>query len=416
MNQEHFLRYSNGIRAILHPAAGEVCCCGFAIKVGTRDELPHEQGIAHFTEHMLFKGTKHRKAWQILDRMGAVGGEINAYTTKEEIFLYAVCLKKDYERALELMCDMLFHSTFPQHEIESERAVVLDEINVYEDSPSELIYDDFERLIYPDQSFGYNILGDVDCLKTLTSSHFHTFMQRCFTTDRIVYFSMSSMEEKKETRLLDKYLKDIPDTSSASVLSQREQVKMAQSIRTQIDRQTHQAHVLYGNAAFHLFSEQRLPMFFLNNILGGPGMNSLLNNALREKRGLVYTVESTVNAYSDSGLFSIYFGCDHKDVKRCLTLVDKELKKLRETPLSEARLRAAKKQIQGQLAIASENKESQALSMGKSLLYFDHFESVEKALAKIEALTAKQLQEVAKEVFNPETMSLLVYGENNENI
>lgn len=412
MNQERYLQFPNGIRAILHPAAGEVCCCGFAVKVGTRDELPHEQGMAHFTEHMFFKGTAHRKAWQILDRMGAVGGEINAYTTKEEIFLYAICLKKDYERALDLMCDMLFHSRFPQHEIESEREVILDEINVYEDSPAELIYDDFEKLLYPGQTFGYNILGDVACLRTMKTADFQHFMRRCFTTDRIVYFSMSSMPEKQEQRLLDKYLKDIPDTSSASVLSQRAQVKMTQSLRTQIDRQTHQAHVLYGNSAYHLFSEHRLPLFFLNNILGGPGMNSLLNNALREKRGLVYTVESTVNAYSDSGLFSIYFGCDHHDVQRCLSIVDRELKKLRETPLTEARLRAAKKQIQGQLAIASENKESQALSMGKSLLYFNYFESVEMALAKIEALTAKQLQEVAKEVFHPDTMSLLVYGEN----
>nr|MBQ5604143.1 insulinase family protein [Bacteroidales bacterium] len=411
MKQERVLQFSNGIRAILHPAAGEVCCCGFAIKAGTRDELPHEQGIAHFTEHMLFKGTTHRKAWQILDRMGAVGGEINAYTTKEEIFLYAICLKKDYGRALELMCDMLFHSTFPQHEIESEREVVLDEINVYEDSPAELIYDDFEKLLYPGQTFGYNILGDVDCLRAMKTADFQHFMQRCFTTDRIVFFSMSSMPEKQQLRLLDKYLKEIPDTSAASVLSEREQVKMQVAVRESINRQTHQAHVLYGNAAYHLYSEQRLPLFFLNNILGGPGMNSLLNNALREKRGLVYTVESVVNAYSDSGLFSIYFGCDHKDVQRCLSIVDKELKRLREMPLTEARLRAAKKQLQGQLAIASENKESQALSMGKSLLYFDYFESVEKVLNQIEALSAKQLQEVAKEVFHPDTMSLLVYGE-----
>ncbi|MBO7269646.1 MAG: insulinase family protein, partial [Bacteroidales bacterium] len=224
-------------------------------------------------------------------------------------------------------------------------------------------------------------------------------------------FSMSSMPEKQQLRLLDKYLKEIPDTSAASVLSGREQVKMQVAVRESINRQTHQAHVWYGNAAYHLYSEQRLPLFFLNNILGGPGMNSLLNNALREKRGLVYTVESVVNAYSDSGLFSIYFGCDHKDVQRCLSIVDKELKRLRETPLTEARLRAAKKQLQGQLAIASENKESQALSMGKSLLYFDYFESVEKVLNQIEALSAKQLQEVAKEVFHPDTMSLLVYGE-----
>ncbi len=415
MMQERIKSFPNGIQTILHPCSGDVCCCGFALKAGTRDELPHEQGIAHFTEHMLFKGTGRRRAWQILDRMGAVGGEVNAYTTKEEIFLYAICLKRDYERALELMCDMLFNSVFPQHEIESEREVVLDEIDVYEDSPSDLIYDDFEKILYPDQPFGYNVLGDESCLRSFRTEHFRQFVQRCLTTDRIVYFSMSPMETKTENRLLDKYLGDRPDTSAASVLHRREPARMQQSLRRCIDKQSHQAHVLYGNSAYHLYSPKRLPMFFLNNMLGGPGMNSLLNNALREKKGLVYTVESTVNAYSDSGLLSIYFGCDHQDVPRCLSIVDKELKTLREKAMGDARLRAAKKQIQGQLAIASENKESQALSMGKSMLYFQAFESTEQVLARIEAITAKELLEVANEVLLPEKMSLLVYG-NDENI
>ncbi|MBQ9201584.1 MAG: insulinase family protein [Bacteroidales bacterium] len=399
----------NGIRTVRQSCSGEVCCCGFAIGAGTRDETDNEQGIAHFTEHMLFKGTHRRNAWHILNRLGAVGGEINAYTTKEEIFLYAICLKKDYERALELMCDMLFHSSFPASEIENEREVILDEINVYEDSPSELIYDDFERILYSPHPFGRNILGSADCLARMDTAAFQIFTSRCFTTDRLVYFSLSPLEPEREKRLINKYLDEIPDSSSRSVSPWRTRPVLATGLHENIDRQTHQAHVLYGNEAYSLFDDRRLTLYLLNNYLGGPGMNSLLNNTLRERYGLVYTVESSVNSYSDTGLFAIYFGADARDVDRCLVMIDRTLRQLREKPLSTYQLRAAKKQLCGQLAIAAENKESQALSMGKSVLYYNCFESTEQLFSKIEALQPADLLAVANEVFEPSHMSLLTY-------
>ena len=407
--KEEIRTLANQIRVVRQSCEGEVCCCGFAIGAGTRDEMDSEQGIAHFTEHMLFKGTPRRNAWHILNRMGAVGGEINAYTTKEEIFLYAICLKKDYERALELMCDMLLHSNFPASEIESEREVVLDEINVYEDSPSELIYDDFEKYLYSPHPFGRNILGSADCLARMDTASFLAFTSRCFTTDRLVYFSLDSLPAEKEWRLIGKYLDGVPDSSSRSVLHRRGRPTLAKGLRQTIDRQTHQAHVLYGNEAYNLYDDRRLTLYLLNNHLGGPGMNSLLNNALRERHGLVYTVESSMNSYSDTGLFSIYFGADAKDVDRCLGMIDRILKQLREKPLSHYQLQAAKKQLYGQLAIAAENKESQALAMGKSVLYYNCFESMEQLFAKIEALQPADLREVAAEVFDPRQMSLLIY-------
>ena len=399
----------NGLRVIAQPCSGKVCVCGFAIAAGTRDERDDEQGIAHFTEHMLFKGTARRSAYRILDRMGCVGGEVNAYTTKEEIFVYAICLQKDYERAMELMCDMLFHSVWPAAEIDKERAVVLDEIEVYEDSPSDLIYDDFEKYLFDGHPFGRNILGDAKHLKRMKTQNFIDFTRRCFTTDRIVWFSMAPLSESRLDKLIDRYLLPVPDTSSASVFAHRTAPVPARGLRQSVDRHTHQAHVLYGNRAYTLFEDKRLVLYLLNNILGGPGMNSCLNNLLREHNGLVYTVESTANFYSDTGLFSIYFGSDSADVERCLSLIDRELKRFRETPLSPARLHAAKKQLFGQIAIASENKEMQALSMGKSMLYYNRFEPIGEFLRQLEGITAAQIQETADEVFDPAGLSLLCY-------
>lgn len=399
----------NQIRVIRQNCQGEVCCCGFAIGVGTRDEKDDEQGMAHFVEHLLFKETEKRSSAQILGRMDAVGGEINAYTTKEEIFVYAICLKKDYERAMELMCDMVFHSTFPQIEIENEREVILDEINVYEDTPTDLIYDDFEKYAYRDHPFGRNILGLPEQLNTFKTEHFRRFLNRCFTTDRIVYFSLSALPDKTINRLVDKYLKDIPDSSAHSIYRERTIPKSFDGWKEVISRQTHQAHVLYGNKAYSLFDDKRIALSLLNNILGGPGMNSRLNNLLREHNGLVYTVESNTSFYSDTGLFSIYFGSDQKDVERCMHIIDKALKSLRDKAMSDAQLRAAKKQICGQIAISAEGKESTALSMGKSMLYYGCYESMDNLFSKIENLTSKQLWEVSNEVFDPRTMSQLIY-------
>jgi len=405
----HLKQLPNGLRCISQLSSGDVCVCGFAVGAGTRDEYDNEQGIAHFTEHMLFKGTTKRSSYRILDRLGCVGGEVNAYTTKEEIFLYSICLAKDYERALELMCDMLFHSAFPTHEIENERDVVLDEINVYEDSPSELIFDDFERYLFEGHPFGRNILGTPKCLQEITTESFQAFTERCFTTDRIVYFSLSPLSEKQTDKLVGKYLSGIADTSSRSMLPSRTSPSIVKGMRLTLEKNTHQAHVLYGNQAYSLYDDKRMVLYLLNNILGGPGMNSRLNNILREHNGLVYTVESMANSYSDTGLFSIYFGSDIKDMDRCLTIIDRELRKLRETALTATQLAAAKKQLFGQLAIASESKESQALSMGKSMLYYNNCESLSELFAKLEAITSTQILETANEIFDSDRMSILAY-------
>ena len=400
----------NQIRVIRINCQADVSCCGFAIAAGSRDEEEKEQGLAHFTEHLLFKGTHKRKAFHVINRLNAVGGELNASTGKEETFVYGLFLKNDFERALELLCDMLFHSTFPQKEVEKEREVVLDEINSYEDSPSELIFDDFERCLFEHHPFGRNILGAPECLRAFGSSDLKAFARRCYTTDRLVFFSLSSLENKKTDALVQKYLAQIPDNSADSVLNLRSSPQPVKAFKKHFSRNTHQAHVLYGNTAYTMFDEKRYALFLLNNLLGGPGMNSRLNTLLREHSGLVYTVESGLSFYTDTGLSSIYFGSDPKNTDRCLSLIDKELKQLREQPLSSSKLHYAKKQLFGQLSIASENKESRALNMGKSLLYYNKYQSLDDFMAKIEAVDAMQLCEVASEVFNPSEMSLLVYS------
>lgn len=400
----------NQIRVIRKHCDAGVSCCGFAIAAGSRDEEEKEQGLAHFTEHLLFKGTQKRKAFHVLNRLNAVGGELNASTGKEDTFVYGLFLKNDYERALELLSDMLFHSTFPQKEVEKEREVVLDEINSYEDSPSELIFDDFERSMFEDHPFGRNILGVPESLQTFRSQDFSAFARRCYTTDRLVFFSLSPLEDKKTDALIQKYLGQIPDSSAASVLKQRSSPLPVRAFKKQITRNTHQTHVLYGNRACSMYDEKRYALFLLNNLLGGPGMNSRLNSLLREHAGLVYTVESGLSFYTDTGLCSIYFGSDPKNTDRCLSLIDKELKRLREQPLSSAKLHFAKKQLFGQLSIAYENKESRALNMGKNLLYYNKCEPLSDFLTKIEAVDAMQLCEVASEVFNPSELSLLVYS------
>ncbi len=409
MMEQKFYTLPNSLRVIEQNGCGDVCVLGFVIGTGTRDEDDSLQGIAHFTEHMLFKGTQKRSAFRILDRMGSVGGEANAYTTKEEIVLYSICLKQDYERAVELMCDMLFHSVYLQEEIENERDVVLDEINVYEDSPSDLIFDDFEKLLFAEHPFGRNILGQPDCLNRIRTADFLRFTQEQFTTDRIVFFSHSPLDFRQSDRIVSKYLQAVPDTSSRSRLSLRTVPKAVEGVKTVSERNTHQAHVLYGNAAYHLYDDRRIGLYLLNNILGGPGMNSRLNNVLREHNGLVYTVESSASNYSDTGVFSIYFGSDEKDVDRCMAIVRRELKKLRENALSTSQLHAAKKQIYGQMSISAESKESQALSMGKSMLYYNCFEGIEQTFRKIEEITAPQLLEVANEIFDEDRMSCLIY-------
>ena len=399
---------SNGIRVIHKQCQGNVSCCGFAVNVGTRQELDFECGIAHFTEHLLFKGTTKRHAHHILNRMENVGGELNAYTTKEETYVYSFFLQEDYERAVELLSDLLFHSTFPDEEIEKERDVILDEINSYEDTPSELIFDDYEDLLFAGHSLGRRIMGKPSCLKKFKNQSFVDFYTRNYFTDRIVFFSQSPMELKKAKHLVDKYIGCIPARIQQYV-SVNNVPKPQYGVRKMVSKDTHQAHVIYGNKNYSLFDDKRVGMYLLSNILGGPGMNSRLNVALRERTGLVYSVESNVTSYTDSGVFAIYFGTDLKQTDRCMKLVEKELKKMRETKLTAIQLHAAKKQLYGQMMISSENKESQSLSMGKSMLHFNRYDSMEEVVRKVESFTSESLLEIANEVLDTQTMSLLIY-------
>ncbi len=397
---------SNGLRIIQVPSPTPVAYCGFAIDAGTRDETSGEQGMAHFVEHLIFKGTTKRKAWHILNRMERVGGDLNAFTNKEETIIYTAFLAEHFARAVELLADIVFHSTFPKNEIPKEVDVILDEIQSYEDSPSDLIFDDFENLIFKGHSLGRNILGDPNLLKTFGSDDALNWTRRFYKPSNMVFFFYGNVDFRHLVRCVEKYVGEIPDSKAEKLY-----VPLPDYLpeRRVIHRDTHQAHVMIGCRSYDAHNEKRTGLYLLNNILGGPGMNSRLNIALREHRGLVYSVESNLTSYTDTGVFSIYFGCDPKDVDTCLTLVEKELKRLCMARLTDSQLAAAKKQIIGQIAVASDNFENLALDMGKTFLHYNRYESQEEVFQRIEALSADCLMEVANEIFDEHRRSVLIY-------
>ena len=331
----------NGLRMVHLPVNSPVSYCGFAVNAGTRDENEDEFGLAHFVEHMIFKGTEKRKAWHILNRMENVGGELNAYTTKEETFVYSIFMEENFGRAFELLTDLVFHSQFPKQEIEKEVDVILDEINSYEDSPSELIFDEFENLLYKGHALGHNILGDEESLLRFDSESGRSFMRRFYAPENMVFFSMGRKDFKKILKSAESALSDISFPMAERI---RKAPDPIEACVRQIHKDTHQAHVLIGGRAFSMHDKKRIPLFLLNNILGGPGMNNRLNVSLREKHGLVYNVESNITSYTDTGLASIYFGTDPKNREKAMRLVHKELARLRDVKLSATQLAAAKKQ------------------------------------------------------------------------
>ena len=403
-SNEHIL--PNGLRIIHKPTLSKVAYCGFAIDAGTRDEEENEQGMAHFVEHLIFKGTEKRKAWHILNRMENVGGDLNAYTNKEETVVYSAFLTEHLERAMELLGDIVFHSTFPQHEIEKETEVIIDEIQSYEDTPSELIFDDFEDLIFRNHPLGRNILGKPDLLRGFRSEDVLLFTRRYYQPGNMVFFVQGQYDSKKVVRLATKYFSDVP---AVDVVSRRVPPPLYVPEQLTIAKDTHQAHVMIGSRGYHAFDDKRTALYLLNNILGGPGMNSRLNVALRERRGLVYTVESNLTSYTDTGAFCIYFGTDLEDMDTCLRLTYKELKRMRDNKMSPSQLAAAKKQLIGQIGVASDNFENNALGMAKAYLHYHKYESSESVFQRIEALTAEQLLEVANEMFAEPYLSTLVY-------
>lgn len=412
-----------GLRLICAPSPTNVAYCGIAVNAGTRDELPEENGLAHFCEHLSFKGTHRRRAWHILNRMEMVGGDLNAYTGKEETVYYTTFLKEHLGRAIDLLTDLVFGSTYPQPEMNKEVEVVIDEIESYNDSPAELIYDDFEKLIFNGHPLGRNILGESDRLRQFKSMDVQRFANRLYRPDNAVLFvygSVDPLQVKKEAekaikRVAASLLEEAPlktlltHSTLPDIDSPREALPDYRPQKITLDKDTHQAHVMIGCRAYSARDPRHIALYLLNNILGGPGMNSRLNLSLREKNGLVYSVESNMTSYTDTGVWSIYFGCDEHDVPRCQRLVSNELKKLTAAPLSDTALSAAKRQIKGQIGIASDNFESMALAMGKTYLHYNRPRSIKQLYSRIDQLTATELHQVACELFAPENLTTLIY-------
>ena len=404
-HQTHTL--SNGLRIIQASSPTGVAYCGYAVDAGTRDEQDDEQGMAHFVEHLIFKGTRKRKAWHILNRMERVGGDLNAYTNKEETVVYSTFLKEHFARAAELLTDIVFGSTFPQAEIEKEVEVIIDEIQSYEDSPSELIFDDFEELIFPDHPLGRNILGRPNLLRNFHSEDALRFVERFYKPENMVFFVLGDLDFKRIVRTLEKLTADVPTGKTKEY--HRVVPLPYQPKHLTLYKDTHQSHVMIGSRGYDAYDDRRTGLYLLNNILGGPGMNSRLNVSLRERRGLVYNVEANLTSYTDTGTFCIYFGCDPDDADLCTELVYKELKKMRDQRLTTAQLAAAQKQIIGQIGVAGDNFENVALDMGKCFLHYNIYEKKADVFQRINALTADELLEIANEKFAEDQLSVLMY-------
>lgn len=398
----------SGLRVIHLPSVSPVVYCGYQIAAGTRHELPGEEGLAHFCEHVTFKGTERRTALQVINTLEELGGELNAYTNKESTTFYAAVLKDHFMEAADLLTDIVFHSQYPQEEIDKEIEVICDEIESYNDSPAELIYDEFENILFKDHPLGHNILGEADQLRTYTTADALRFTHRGYRRDNAIFFVYGSvafeevLDNLNGLDRMDGPRKDMPEpsgsplsTSSPSTITRH--------------RNTHQAHVLLGTRTFGYHDERRMPLYLLNNILGGPGMNARLNLLLREKYGLVYTVESNMTTYSDTGFWSVYFGCDAEDIERCRELVRQELDIVMQEALTASQLRKAKMQLKGQLAIACDNREQFALDFSKSFLHYGWERNLDQLMARIDDITAEQIQQVARQLFVPGKITTLIY-------
>ena len=438
----------NGLRIIHLPSDSQVVYCGYQINAGTRNEEPGEEGLAHFCEHVTFKGTERRKAWHILNCLESVGGDLNAYTNKEGTVYYSAILKEHIARAVDLLSDIVFHSVYPQAEIDKEVEVICDEIESYNDSPAELIYDEFENILFKGSPLGHNILGTAEQVRAFKTEDALRFTQKLYRPDNAIFFAYGDIDFKKLVKLIQKALGECPkgrelacsadcksaetpteeriaeetptgetpteemDAGNANHKVQSSKFNVQSKVAGQtivMQKNTHQAHVMIGTQAYDVNDDRRMSLYLLNNMLGGPGMNAKLNLALREHNGLVYTVESTMVAYGDTGTWSIYFGCDEHDVKRCLRLVRKELDKFMQKPLSDAQLKAAKKQIKGQIGVACDNRENFALDFGKSFLHYGWEKNVDRLYEQVDEITAAQIQAVAQELFDKDRLTTLIF-------
>jgi predicted Zn-dependent peptidase len=398
---------SNGIRVIHQEMNGsDVSHCGIIVNAGSRDENEDEQGLAHFIEHSIFKGTNKRKAYHILSGLDAVGGELNAYTSKEETAIYASFQNQYLEKAIELITDITFNSAFETKEINKEKDVIIDEINSYLDSPGEQIYDDFEGQIFAGHSIGRNILGTIESVKSFKRKDILAFMKRNFTTDRMVFSVVGKISEKKLRRLLDKHLGQMEESSSVLNRKAFDQYKVTKVTSTD---DNHQTHVMIGSAAYGSDDPKRRSLILLNNILGGPAMNSRLNLGIREKYGFAYNIESSYTPYSDTGIFAVYFGTDNKVSARTHQLVMNELKKFRDKKLGVRQLEQAKKQLIGQIALSQEHHVNSMLSLGKSVILYGAVDLLSETYHKINAVTAEEIFEVANEIFDESRLSSLTF-------
>lgn len=392
----------NGLRVIHLPSNSPVIYCGIGIKAGTRHEQQGEEGLAHFCEHATFKGTRQRSALQILYALERVGGDLNAFTNKEDTIFHAAILKEHLPRAVDLLTDIVFNSIYPEQEIAREVDVICDEIESYNDSPAELIYDEFENQLFQRHPLGHNILGTRERVKSFTSEDARRFAQRYYRPDNAIFFAYGDLDFGRLIKRLES--KDI--TKSDNLPTAINSIPIVPSANPSGPH--HQSHVMIGSRTYAFNNPRRMPLYLLNNILGGPGMSALLNLSLREKYGLVYTIESSMASYSDTGCWSVYFGCDHHDVKRCLRLVHRELDRMMQHPLSERQLQAAKRQLKGQIAIACDNREQFALDFAKNFLHFDKERDIDYLFQQIDAITANQLQQVAQECFNPQQLTTFI--------
>jgi predicted Zn-dependent peptidase len=397
---------ANGIRIIHHHVDNAVAHCGMMINTGSRDETAPEQGMAHFIEHALFKGTKKRKAFHILSRLEDVGGELNAYTTKEETWYYSSFMKEYYERSIELLSDIIFNSTLPKKELEKEKDVILDEINSYLDSPSEAIFDDYEELVYHGHPIGRNILGIKKTLLNFDAQKAQTYMRRHYNTDEMILSSVGDIDFHKLIRIAEKYLNHIPTNKRKHI---RHGINGYETRELHVKKDISQTHCIIGNRAYSAKDPKARTLILLNNLLGGPGMNSRLNLGIREKYGFTYTIESNYTTYCDTGIWGIYFGTDPQTVKKTIKLIYKELKKLREVKLGPVQIQKAKQQLIGQLAIAQENNCNLMQSIAKSYHAFGKVESIDEMNRKILDITAEEIQEVAQEIFQEDQLSTIIY-------
>ena len=402
---------SCGLRLIVEHRVSPVLYCGYVVCAGTRHEESADSGMAHFIEHTTFKGTHRRRACHITNGLERVGGDLNAYTTKQETVYYATVLRDDFSRAADLLTDIVFHSTYPQAEIDKEVEVICDEIDSYKDSPSELIFDEFEAMMYSGQPLGRDILGSVERLRQYTTADALRFTQRYYRPENAVFYVYGDVDPQRVVRTLERLLpaSDFLDLPRLSPLQRPVPVPCSQQNERIVKKSTHQAHVLIGGPTFAGTDERRFALILLNNMLGGPGMNSRLNLSLREKAGLVYSVDAYLNTYPDTGFWNVYFGCDAHDVKRCRRLLERELLRFIDTPLTPTQLAAAKKQLRGQIGISTDASEGYALALGKTFAHYNRHRSIETIIKSLDAVTADQLQVVAAEVYCPERLTTLVY-------